>query len=333
MFIGKKQIKTVAIVGTGVIGAGWAARCLHRGLDVIATDPGPNAEELLREVISNSEKALERVISVPQEKKGKLVFTSSLEEAVKNADYIQESAPEVEEIKKDLLNKIDKYAKPDAIIGSSTSGLLPSRLQSELNHPERFVVAHPFNPVYLLPLVEVVGGEKTSQEAIDTAAEFYEMIGMKPLKVRVEIDGFLADRLLEALWREILHLVNDGVATTKELDDAIIYGAGLRWAFMGTNLTYWLAGGKKGMRHFMSQFGPALKLPWTKLEAPELTDELIDKMVEGTDEQSEGTDMRELEKLRDNCIVSIMEALAEYDYASGKILKMDREIQKERLSL
>ncbi len=156
---------------------------------------------------------------------------------------------------------------------------------------------------------------------------------MKPLKVRVEIDGFIADRLLEALWREILHLVNDDVATTQELDDAIIYGAGLRWAFMGTNLTYWLAGGKKGMRHFMNQFGPALKLPWTKLVAPELTDELVDKMVEGTDEQSQGQDLRELEALRDNCLVSIMEALSEYDYASGKILKQDREIQKERLSL
>ncbi|NLY35950.1 MAG: L-carnitine dehydrogenase [Tissierellia bacterium] len=333
MFINKDEIKKVAIVGTGVIGAGWAARILHRGIDVVATDIGPGAEEALREVIANSEKALERVVRVPAEKKGKLTFTSSLKEAVEDADYIQESAPEVETIKIPLLNEISKYAKPNAIIGSSTSGLLPSRLQSEMINPERLVVAHPFNPVYLLPLVEVVGGEKTSAEAVDTAMEFYQMIGMKPLKVRVEIDGFIADRLLEALWREILHLVNDDVATTQELDDAIIYGAGLRWAFMGTNLTYWLAGGKKGMRHFMNQFGPALKLPWTKLVAPELTDELVDKMVEGTDEQSQGQDLRELEALRDNCLVSIMEALSEYDYASGKILKQDREIQKERLSL
>ena len=328
-----KDIKTVAIVGTGVIGAGWAARCLHRGFDVIATDPFPGAEENIREVIKNAEKALQRVVEVPEEKKGKFSFTPNLEEAVKNADYIQESAPEVEEIKIPLLNEIDQYARPDAIIGTSTSGLLPSRLQSEMKYPERLVVAHPFNPVYLLPLVEVVGGEKTSQEAIATAAEFHEIIGMKPLKVRKEIDGFLADRLLEALWREILWLVNDDVATTKELDDAIIYGAGLRWAFMGTNLTYWLAGGKKGMHHFMKQFGPALKLPWTKLEAPELTDELIDKMVEGTDEQSQGVDFRELEQLRDNCIVSIMEALAEYEHASGKVLLGDRERQKERMKL
>lgn len=333
MLIDKNSIKTVAIVGTGVIGAGWAARCIHRGFDVIATDPGPNAEKLIREVLENSEAALQRVVKVPPEKRGSFKFVATVEEAVKDADYIQESVPEVESIKKPVLEEIAKYAKPNAIIGSSTSGLLPSRLQKDMVNPERLVVAHPFNPVYLLPLVEVVGGEKTSKEAIDTAADFYSMIGMKPLKVRVEIDGFLADRLLEALWREILHLINDNVATTQELDDAIIYGAGLRWAFMGTNLTYWLAGGHKGMRHFMAQFGPALKLPWTKLEAPELTDELIDKMVEGTDEQSAGINFREMEQLRDNCIISIMEALEKYNYASGKILKQDRETQKDRLSL
>ncbi len=328
-----KEIKTVAIVGTGVIGAGWAARCLHRGIDVVATDPYEGAEQNIREVIKNADKALQRVINVPEDKKGTFRFTANLEEAVKDADYIQESAPENEEIKIPLLSDIDRFARPDAIIGSSTSGLLPTRLQSKMKHRERFVVAHPFNPVYLLPLVEVVGGEKTLQESVDNAAEFYELIGMKPLKVRTEIEGFLADRLLEALWREILWLVNDDVATTKELDDAIIYGAGLRWAFMGTNLTYWLAGGKKGMHHFMKQFGPALKLPWTKLEAPELTDELIEKMVEGTDEQSDGVDFRELEQLRDNCIVSIMEALEEYQYASGKVLQEDRERQKKRLEL
>jgi len=332
MLINGNEIKTVAIVGTGVIGAGWAARLLHRGIDVIATNPRESAEEEIREVVANAEAALERVISVPADKKGKLFFTPNLKEAVEKADYIQENVREVEEIKVPLLKEISLYAKPNAIIGSSTSGLLPSRLQSEIINPERFVVAHPFNPVYLLPLVEVVGGEKTSAEAVEKASQFYEMIGMKPLKVRVEIDGFIADRLLEALWREILHMVNDNIATTDELDQAIIYGAGLRWAFMGTNLTYWLAGGKKGMRHFMSQFGPALKLPWTKLEAPELTEELIEKMVNGTNDQSKGLELRELEKLRDQCIVSIMEALAHYDYASGKILNRDRAMQKERLS-
>lgn len=333
MIIKKDQIKSVAIVGTGVIGAGWAARCLWRGLDVYAYDMFPEAEVGLREVIANSEAALSRVVDVPACKRGKLTFTTSLEEAVKNADYIQESSPEVETIKIPLINNIDKYAKPNAIIGSSTSGLLPTRLQAEMTHPERFTVAHPFNPVYLLPLVEVCGGEKTTEEVMVAAEEFYKMIGMKPLRCRVEVDGFIADRLLEALWREILWMVNDDVATTGELDDAIRYGAGLRWAMMGTNLTYLLAGGKKGMKHFMEQFGPALDLPWSHLKAPELTEELIEKFVVQTADQAEGKSLRELEVLRDNCLVSIMKALSEYEFAAGKVFLEDQAIQKERLEL
>ena len=325
------EIKQVAIVGCGVIGAGWAARFLWRGIDVVAYDKFPQAEVGLREVIANSEPALRRVVDVPVEKRGKLTFTTNLEEAVKNADYIQESAPEVQEIKIPLLNEVDKYAKPNAVIGSSTSGLLPSELQAEMTHPERFTTAHPFNPVYLLPLVEICGGKLTSDACKQTAKGIYESIGMKPLLVRVENDGFIADRLLEALWREGVWMVNDNLATTGELDDAIRYGAGLRWALMGTNLTYFLAGGKNGMRHFMEQFGPALKLPWCHMEAPELTDELIDKFVDQTADQAQGQNLRELEALRDNCLVSIMEALSQYDYASGQVLKADRERQANRL--
>jgi carnitine 3-dehydrogenase len=331
MVIQKENIKTVAIVGCGVIGAGWAARCLWRGLDVVAYDKFPEAEKGLREVLANSEPALKRVIDVPPEKRGKLRFTTSLQDAVKDADYIQESSPEVMEIKKPLVTEIDGYAKPDAIIGSSTSGLLPSELQADMKHPERFTVAHPFNPVYLLPLVEICGGKKTSEETKKAAEDFYKSIGMNPLLCRVEIDGFIADRLLEALWREGVWMVNDNVATTGELDDAIRFGAGLRWALMGTNLTYFLAGGKNGMRHFMEQFGPALKLPWCHLEAPELTEELIDKFVDQTAVQAGGKTLRELEALRDNCLVSIMTALSEYDYASGKVLKEDRARQEARL--
>jgi carnitine 3-dehydrogenase len=328
MFI--KDIKKVAIVGTGVIGAGWAARFLYRGVDVVATDPGKDAQASLEEVVKNSWRAQEKLFFVPEEKRGTLYFTQDLEEAVKDADYVHESAPEVESIKIPLLSKISKYSKKNAIIGSSTSGLLPSVLQSEMVLPERFVVGHPFNPVYLLPLVEVVGGEKTSPLAIDTAMEIFKTFGMKPLRVRKEIEGHISDRLLEALWREILWMVNDDVATTQELDDAIIYGAGLRWAFMGTNFVYMLAGGKNGMRHFMKQFGPALKLPWCHLEAPELTDELIDKMVEQTAAQAKNRDFRDMESLRDNCLVEIMQALSKYDYAAGKIIKEDKKIQEAR---
>ena len=325
------EIKQVAIVGCGVIGAGWAARFLWRGIDVIAYDKFPQAEVGLREVIANSEPALRRVVDVPVEKRGKLTFTTNLEQAVKNADYIQESAPEVQTIKIPLLNEVDKYAKPNAVIGSSTSGLLPSELQAEMKHPERFTTAHPFNPVYLLPLVEICGGKLTSDECKQTARGIYESIGMKPLLVRVENDGFIADRLLEALWREGVWMVNDNLATTGELDDAIRYGAGLRWALMGTNLTYFLAGGKNGMRHFMEQFGPALKLPWCHMDAPELTDELIDKFVDQTADQAQGQNLRELEALRDNCLVSIMEALSQYDYAAGQVLKADRQRQNSRI--
>jgi carnitine 3-dehydrogenase len=187
--------------------------------------------------------------------------------------------------------------------------------------PERFCVAHPFNPVYLLPLVELVGGQRTSQGTIDAAAKFFTYIGMHPLHVRREVPGHLTDRLQEALWREILHLVNDGMATTGELDESIIYGPGLRWAAMGTNLIYHLAGGESGMRHMLAQFGPCLKWPWTKLEAPELSEALIDRMVEGTQEQAAGRSIRELERLRDDYLVAIQQVLRQYDIGAGATLR------------
>jgi carnitine 3-dehydrogenase len=187
--------------------------------------------------------------------------------------------------------------------------------------PERFCVAHPFNPVYLLPLVELVGGQKTAQSTIDAAAKFFAYIGMHPLHVRREVPGHLTDRLQEALWREILHLVNDGVATTGELDESIIYGPGLRWAAMGTNLIYHLAGGESGMRHMLAQFGPCLKWPWTKLEAPELTETLIDRMVEGTQRQAAGRSIRELERLRDDYLVAIQQVLRQYNIGAGATLR------------
>ena len=189
-----------------------------------------------------------------------------------------------------------------------------------MTHPERFVVGHPFNPVYLLPLVEVCGGEKTSDEAKQAAIARYSAIGMRPLHVRKEIDGFIADRLLEALWREALWLVNDGVATTTEIDDAIRFGAGLRWSFMGTFLIYRMAGGEAGMRHFLAQFGPALKLPWTKLEAPELTSELIDKVSSQSDEQAAGVSIRDLEIRRDDCLIAVLSALRASEFGAGEVV-------------
>ncbi len=313
-------IKTVAIVGTGVIGAGWAARCLARGLHVIATDPGPDAEQKLRDAINVAWPAVSKLSMAPGAEPGTLSFVDTVAEAVANADFVQENAPEREDLKRKLHAEIDAAARPDVLIASSSSGLLPTAIQADCKHPERVVIGHPFNPVYLLPLVEVVPGQKTAPESIDRAAEFYESIGMHALRVRKEIEGYLSDRLQEALWREVLHLVNDGVATTGELDDAIIYGPGLRWALMGTCLTFHLAGGENGMRHMLEQFGPALKLPWTKLVAPELNDTLIDRMVEGTQEQAAGRSINELEELRNDCLVDIMRVLRQHDVGAGKVL-------------
>jgi carnitine 3-dehydrogenase len=303
------ELKTFAALGTGVIGAGWIARALAHGLDVVAWDPAPGAEAALRERIANAWPALKQQGLVPGASPERLRFVDSIDECVKNADFIQESAPERLELKLDLHAKISAAARPNVLIGSSTSGLLPSEFYADAVHPERCVVGHPFNPVYLLPLVEVVGGQQTAPQAVQAAIQVYTSLGMRPLHVRKEVPGFIADRLLEALWRESLHLVNDGVATTGEIDDAIRFGAGLRWSFMGSFLTYTLAGGDAGMRHFMAQFGPALKLPWTYLEAPELTDGLIDSVVQGTTEQQGERSIAELERYRDDCLMAVMEAI------------------------
>ncbi|MBC3434695.1 L-carnitine dehydrogenase [Pseudomonas sp. BW16M2] len=303
------DIKTFAALGSGVIGSGWVARALAHGLDVVAWDPAPGAETALRKRIANAWPALQKQGLAPGASQDRLTFVATIEECVRDADFIQESAPERLDLKLDLHAKISAAAKPNAIIGSSTSGLLPSEFYESAIHPERCVVGHPFNPVYLLPLVEIVGGRNTSPDAIEAAKTIYTALGMRPLHVRKEVPGFIADRLLEALWREALHLVNDGVASTGEIDDAIRFGAGLRWSFMGTFLTYTLAGGDAGMRHFMAQFGPALKLPWTYLPAPELTDKLIDDVVEGTSEQLGERSIAALERYRDDTLLAVLEAV------------------------
>lgn len=305
------ELKTFAALGTGVIGAGWIARALAHGLDVVAWDPAPGAEVALRTRIANAWPALQQQGLAPGAAPERLRFVASIEDCVREADFIQESAPERLELKLDLHARISAAARPDVLIGSSTSGLLPSEFYADAVQPERCLVGHPFNPVYLLPLVEVVGGERTAPEAVQAAIAVYEALGMRPLHVRKEVPGFIADRLLEALWREALHLVNDGVATTGEIDDAIRFGAGLRWSFMGTFLTYTLAGGDAGMRHFMAQFGPALQLPWTYLKAPELSNVLIDKVVEGTAEQQGTRGIAELERYRDDCLLAVLAAIKE----------------------
>lgn len=303
------EIRTFAALGSGVIGSGWVARALANGLDVVAWDPAPGAEAALRQRVDKAWGALQRKGLAPGASLQRLRFAGSVEECVAQADFVQESAPERLDLKLELHARIGAAARPEVLIGSSTSGLLPSEFYAGTRHPQRCVVGHPFNPVYLLPLVEVVGGAKTSPEAVQAAMQVYRALGMRPLHVRKEVPGFIADRLLEAVWRESLHLVNDGVATTGEIDDAIRFGAGQRWSFMGSFLTYTLAGGDAGMRHFMAQFGPALKLPWTKLEAPELTDALIDRVVDGTSAQLGAHSIADLERYRDDCLLAVQEAI------------------------
>ncbi|WHY71855.1 L-carnitine dehydrogenase [Fictibacillus enclensis] len=306
------SIQKIAVVGTGVIGNGWIARFLSQGYDVVATDPAPGAESRVKNALGTAWPALEKAGLAKGASKDKLTFEPNLEKAVAHADFIQENAPEREDIKRSLLAQIDEYAKPEAIIASSTSGLKPSTLQSDCGRPERVIVAHPFNPVYLIPLVELVGGKKTSPEVIQRAEQFYHSIKMKPLVISNEIEGHVADRLMEAIWRESLHLVNDGVATTEEIDAAIVYGPGLRWALMGPFLTLHLAGGEQGMKHMLEQFGPALKLPWTKLVAPELTEELSNKVIDGCEQQTKDHTIADLEKRRDDFLIELQQLLSKY---------------------
>lgn len=306
------EVRRVAVIGAGLIGSGWAAQFLARGLDVAASDPDPAAEAKLRATVDAAWPALERLGLSPGASRARLSFTQDAELAVADADFVQESAPEIEEVKIDLLARIDAAARKDVLIASSSSGFLPTRLQARAARPGRILIGHPFNPVYLLPLVEVVGGKRTYDDSVTRALAFYRSLGKHPLRVRREVEGYIADRLQEAMWREALHMVADGIATTAEIDAAIQHGPGLRLAIMGPCLTFHLAGGRGGMEHMLEQFGPALSLPWTRLEAPALTDELRKRMIDGTGAQAEGTTVEALEQERDRCLIEILAVLAEH---------------------
>ncbi|MDH3713680.1 MAG: L-carnitine dehydrogenase [Gammaproteobacteria bacterium] len=318
------DIRTVAVIGTGVIGAGWAARCLAYGLDVVAWDPGDGWQQRLRTAVENAWPALVRLGLYKGASIDRLRFAESVEEACSDADFVQEAAPERIELKTALHAQMDTATRPHVPIASSTSGLLPSEFQADCSNPQRILVGHPFNPVYLLPLVEVLGGEKTGAQALDEAVAFYESIGMYPLRVRSEIPGFLSDRLQEALWREVLHLVNDGVATTEELDAAIAYGPGLRWSIWGTCLIFHLAGGEGGMRHMLDHFDPT-QFPWTKLDPPPITEALVERMAKGCEAQTGGRSIKELERLRDDCLIAVMQALRAYRVGAGEVLQKNAE--------
>jgi carnitine 3-dehydrogenase / betainyl-CoA thioesterase len=309
------------LIGGGVIGAGWAARFLLNGVDVRVYDPDESAPQRLEELLASARRAYARLTLVPLPPEGTLTYAGSVEEAVADASLVQESVPERVELKQALLARASAAASEQTLICSSTSGLRPSLLQERMQRPERMLVAHPFNPVYLIPLVELCAGSRTALEAVERAASIYRALGMHPVVLRHEVDGFLADRLLEALWREALWLVHDDIATVAEVDDVIRYGAGLRWAFMGTFLSYRLAGGEGGLRYFLEHFGPALQLPWTKLvDVPELTEEFLDKLAEQSESQVDGRSIAELERARDDCLVALLQALRAQGSGAGETL-------------
>lgn len=313
-----------AVIGCGVIGAGWIARLRLRGVDVCAYDPSPTASQVIDEVHANALAAWAD-LGLSAERTGSLMMCESIIAACEGAELVVESVPERLDLKHSTLLAIDA-ASPDAIIASSTSGFRPSQLAEPLARPERLVVGHPFNPVYLLPLVEVVAGEDTTADTVERAMGWYRALGMHPLHVRTEIDAHIADRLLEAVWREALWLVNDGIATTEEIDDAIRYGFGLRWAQMGLFETYRIAGGLGGMRHFIGQFGECLTWPWTKLmDVPDLTDELIGTIADQSDAQSGRYSVRELERIRDRNVAAILRVLEANDWGAGRTLASLRD--------
>ena len=314
-------MKKAACIGGGVIGGGWAARFLLNGWDVSIHDPSPAAHRKVHEVLTNARRSLPSLYDRALPDEGKLTFHQTIAEAVSGAGWIQESVPEQPDLKHKILSGIQNHALPDAILGSSTSGFKPSDLQKGAVRPGQIIVAHPFNPVYLLPLVEIVASAITPSATVRRAAGILTSIGMKPLLVRKEIDAHIADRLLEAVWREGLWLINDGIATTAEIDDSIRYGFGLRWAQMGLFETYRIAGGEAGMKHFIEQFGPALKWPWTRLmEVPELTETLTQKIASQSDAQSGHLSIREMERLRDDNLVGILRALRGSDSGAGGTL-------------
>ncbi|HJP16695.1 MAG TPA: 3-hydroxyacyl-CoA dehydrogenase NAD-binding domain-containing protein [Acidimicrobiales bacterium] len=302
----------VACIGMGVIGCGWAAHFLGQGYGVQVWDPVDGVEERLNSFLDLAWPAMANLGLPEGADRNNFVVCETAIDAVKGAVLVQESAPERLDLKVDLLSELDQACSNEVVIASSTSGYLVSDMTPKCaKAPERVLVGHPFNPVYLLPLVELVAGPETSQETLQKAQNIYESTGKIVLKLDKEVDGFVSDRLQEAMWREALHMVANGEATVEQLDLAITAGPGLRWALMGPMLTFHLAGGEGGMAHMLDHFGPSLKSPWTRLEAPELTKELRDAVVEGCETEAAGRSVATLVNERDKGLVAIIKALRE----------------------
>jgi carnitine 3-dehydrogenase len=302
-------VRTVTCVGAGVIGGGWAAYFLARGFDVVAWDPAPDAEARLRHLVDAAWPALTELGLADGASRDRLHVSPDLAAAVAGTDFVQESAPEDLEVKVRLLADIDAVTPPHVVVSSSTSGYGMSEMQGKCAHPERTVVAHPFNPPYLIPLVEVVGGVDTAPETVAWTSAFFRHAGKSVITMDREVPGFVANRLQEALWREALHMVAAGEATVEQIDLSITDGPGLRWPVQGPCLTFHLAGGQGGMGHMLDHFGPSLQAPWTRLESTELTPRLRDEMVAGCDREAAGRSIDDLVAERDRGVIAVLRAL------------------------
>ncbi|MGY3238275.1 carnitine 3-dehydrogenase [Bradyrhizobium sp. USDA 4472] len=320
-FTSKRRPRAVGLLGGGVIGGGWAARFILNGVDVRLYGPSIGAVKRVEEMLVNARRAYGRLTEVPLPTEGTLTVVESVVDAVHGVELVQESAPENLELKQQLLAAASRAAAPETLICSSTSTLRPSLLQAEMDHPERLLVAHPFHPVHLLPLVELCAGQCTAPEMLLRATEMYRSVGMHPLIVRKEVDGFIANRLQEAVWREALWLVHDDVATVQEVDEAVRYSFGLRRPILGPIETYRLAIPKMGGRRAMEAMGPSLKSRVSKLtEVPELTDALLDKLAEQLDAEAGNMTVSDLEHKRDDCLVAVMQALRAQGCGAGETL-------------
>jgi carnitine 3-dehydrogenase len=303
------DVRTVVCAGTGVIGGGWVAYFLAHGYRVVAWDPGDGAEDRLRHLVDSAWPAQAELGLAEGADRANLTFEPDLEAACTQADFVQESAPENLDLKRRLLADIDAVTPADVVISSSTSGYAMTEMQTECTHPERTVVGHPFNPPYLIPLVEVVGGKLTDPDVVEWTSDFFRLAGKSVITMDHEVPGFVANRLQEALWREALHMVAAGEATVEQIDLSITDGPGLRWPIHGPMLTFHLAGGQGGMAHMLDHFGPSLLSPWTRLQAAELTPELRDAVVDGCLREAGDRSIDELVAERDRGVIAVLRAL------------------------
>ncbi|MET7899147.1 3-hydroxyacyl-CoA dehydrogenase NAD-binding domain-containing protein [Streptomyces mirabilis] len=324
-----KPVHRVAIVGTGTIGASWATHYLVRGFDVTATDPAPTAETALRSYVEAAWDTAASIGLVPEASPDRLRFTSDMRQAVADADFVQENAPERPELKVKLFADIDDATPPDAIIASSSSGITMSVIQAECRRPERTVIGHPFNPPHVVPLVEVVGGTKTAPETIRDVMSFYAAIGKKPIHLKKELPGHVANRIQAALYREVVYLVQEGVLDVADSDDAVSWGPGLRWGVMGPHLLWHLGGGEGGIEHFMDTLMPRMVASWQDLGTPEFTPELKEQIVAGVLQEAHGESVDELAARRDAMLSALLAVRAEHDPSGPRSAAAGRPAKEE----